>query len=519
MWICFVFALCLCGIQSEAQSNEVIYHIFMRSFCDSNGDSQGDLKGLQSKIGYLKKLGVTSILLTPLQSSIYYHNYFSDDFEKIDPEFGTIQDYLALVKDLHRHGMRIYLDMETQYVSEDHVWWKNGVGNLNSPYRDFILYDDDAHLQPGSIIYNVRGFTGYDGVSRKLTTANLRSPEVLTYNIKLFSTFVDPNQDGNFEDGADGFRLDHAMDTLDGKPALADLFVHFWRPLIEGVKAVNPKVKFIAEQADWLDYGTDYYNKAQVDHVFAFAIRFALAKMDKQSIANAIEQTIANTPTGKQQIVFIENHDMARFASLVHEDQRALKAGAAINLLIGQVPSIYYGQELGMAGVNQHFNNTDANDIPVREAFEWNASDTGFPMAIWYKNSGPWWDQTHLKPFDGISLEEEKRDPNSTYNFYRKLLRLRQKNKTIQQGAYITLINSNPNTFSFIRQDESQTILVLINLSAEKQDVVLDFAGISFSIPLTQSKLLLSSQIAGKGHLNPATKMMLQPYEVDVWKL
>jgi alpha-amylase len=78
---------------SIAPGNEVIYHIFLRSFADADGDGHGDLKGLQSKLNYLQDLGITSVLLTPLYSSPYYHNYFSDDFEKIDPEFGTMQDY------------------------------------------------------------------------------------------------------------------------------------------------------------------------------------------------------------------------------------------------------------------------------------------------------------------------------------------------------------------------------------------------------------------------------------------
>ena len=116
--------------------DEIIYHIFQRSFYDSNGDKHGDLEGIRLKLDYLQDLGVTAILLTPLYDSPFYHNYFANDFKKIDPWYGTMQSYLNLVKDLHSRGMKIYLDMETQYVTEDHIWWTDGVDNPKSKYAD-----------------------------------------------------------------------------------------------------------------------------------------------------------------------------------------------------------------------------------------------------------------------------------------------------------------------------------------------------------------------------------------------
>src|SRR3569623_1761339 len=98
--------------------DEIIYHIFQRSFYDSNGDKHGDLEGIRQKLDYLQNLGVTAVLLTPLYDSPFYHNYFANDFKAIDPKYGTLQDYLALIKDLHKRGMKFYMDMETQYVTQ-----------------------------------------------------------------------------------------------------------------------------------------------------------------------------------------------------------------------------------------------------------------------------------------------------------------------------------------------------------------------------------------------------------------
>src|SRR6201991_1618460 len=154
---------------------EVIYHLFQRSFYDSNGDLQGDLNGINSKLDYLQDLGVNTILLLPLYKSVFYHNYFADDFEKIDDEYGSMQDYINLVKTIHKHGRKIDLDMETQYVTEDHLWWKDSYNNLNSKYSDYILYDDSAHKQPSSIVCDVNGLTSYDNAFKKITTVNLKS--------------------------------------------------------------------------------------------------------------------------------------------------------------------------------------------------------------------------------------------------------------------------------------------------------------------------------------------------------
>src|ERR1700733_7118815 len=428
--VAFLFLL-ICGLQATAMQQpplkkehpqarakeEIIYHIFQRSFYDSNGDMQGDLNGIRLKLDYLQKLGVTAILLTPLYQSPFYHNYFADDFKKIDSSYGTMRDYLMLIKELHRRGMKFYMDMETQYVTEHHIWWKDGVNNLKSKYSDYILYDDKTHATPSTIIFNLKGLLGYDSVYRRITTVNLYSNGVQDYNYSLFKFWVDPNGDGKFDDGVDGFRLDHMMDNLDNKEP--DLFAKFWRPLLGKLKKLNPKLKIVAEQAQWGSLGLDYLKNGGVDRVFAFRLAFAIRSFKKNQVVAAADSTFLATPANKQQVVFIENHDMARFSYGAKGDIDKLKIGAALNLLLGGVPSIYYGQELGMSGTNAALGATDANDIPNRSAFEWYKSDQGKGMAYWYKVKGPWKNTFNNDvPNDGISLEEEQNDPNSLWNFY-----------------------------------------------------------------------------------------------------
>jgi glycosidase len=518
----FVIAICLACFsffyafaQSKADSRhgereEIIYHLFQRSFYDSNGDMQGDLNGIRLKLDYLQKLGVTAILLTPLYQSPFYHNYFADDFKKIDPTYGTLRDYLALVRELHRRGMKLYMDMETQYVTEDHIWWKDGIGNLNSKYADYILYQDKVHKEPSTIVANLKGLLGYDSVYRRITTVNLYSPKVLGYNYRLFKFWVDPNGDGKFDDGVDGFRLDHMMDNLDGKEP--GLFAKFWRPLLGKLRKVNPKLNIVAEQANWGSLGLHYLKNGGVDRVFGFRLTFAIRSFKKDAIVAAADSIFLATPVGKQQVVFIENHDMARFSYGVKGNPGQLRVGAALNLLLGGVPSIYYGQELGMTGTNASLGATDANDIPNRAAFEWYKSDQGKGMAYWYKIKGPWRNTFNTDvPNDGISLEEEEHDPKSLWNFYREMIRLRKSNPEITRGTYQTLENDNDKVFSFCRSYRGKSIVVAVNLSPEQQQVKVQVSDDSKPVEVLFGSVQPVTQ-------NNAIGLVLSPYGVQVLK-
>jgi len=479
-------SICSIGVMMSCQekqivkdniSDEIIYHVFQRSFFDSNGDQHGDLAGIQQKLDYLQDLGVTSILMTPLYESVYYHNYYSSDFEKIDSTYGSKDDYLSLIQEMHKRGMKLYMDMETQYVTEDHLWYKDSYGKPNSPYSDYILYDDKEQLKPSSIVFDLYDLLGYDGQRRKITTVNLLHKNVIKYNKDLFAYWLDPNKDGNFEDGVDGFRLDHMMDDLDNKGRLTNLFRDFWVPLIDTLKSINPKIHIMAEQADWGSYGIDYLTKAKVDWVFGFRIQQAIRTMNKEKIMAYADTTFRDTPAGKNQILFIENHDIPRFSSAVKQDKGKEKVGAALNLLIGGIPSIYYGQEIGMLGESffgKYGGITDANEIPYREAFEWNKNKDSAGMPYWYRNSGPWWETSTVKSNDGISVEEQEADPNSLLNTYKTLIKLRKEHPVLINGTYQSVPNSSNDVVSFYRDNGKDKALVLVNLSANEEQIELD---------------------------------------------
>jgi glycosidase len=500
--------------------SEVIYHIFERSFYDSNGDLNGDFNGIREKLGYLQKLGVTTLLLTPVVQSVYYHNYFADDFEKIDPAYGTKEDWTNLVKAVHRHGMKIYLDVEFQYVTGRQKWFKDSYENPRSPYSKYILYNGPGNTKPEPIIYNISNLPGYNDSTRRVATVNLYNPGVQDFFYRLLKHWMDPNGDGHFEDGVDGFRLDHMMDNLDHKNILPHLFSRFWCPLITKLKAVNPKLTIIAEQANWLSFGREYFDSGCVDRVFAFDLRYAIASFDKAKISAMADSTFSLTPPAKKQIVFIENHDMERFASAVDRNPAKLRVGAAFNLLIGGIPSIYYGQELGMFGKGGfgRFGKTDGNDIPQREAFEWFRADSGRGMALWYKNTGPWWDSTNLKPDDGVSLEEEQHETGSLWNFYRTLIHLHTSNAALTDGEYAEIANGNNVVFSFVRYTADSAALVVINLSGRGQKADLDMNAGPVKDSWQNEWVTLFGQARHAWH-GGKLSLLLPAYGIAVWEI
>lgn len=505
------------SLVKESPDNEVIYHLFQRSFFDSNGDRIGDLKGIEQKLDYLQGLGINSILLLPLYESIYYHNYYSGDFKKIDTSFGSLKDYISLVKAIHKRGMKVYMDMETQYVTEDHLWYKSAVGNPKSPYSDYILFEDKAHTKPATFVLGLRGWTSYDGTYKKIATVNLKNKNVLAYNIKLYKYWLDPNGDGKFDDGVDGYRFDHMMDDLDNKPQLKGLFKSFWLPLITELKKVNPKIKNVAEQANWASWGDEYIRDGVADRIFSFKIMGAIRSFDKAKLTSITDSAFTIFPHNNQNVLFVENHDVPRFASSVNRSIPKLKIGASLNLLLGGTASIYYGQELGMYGTGAwgKWGMNDGNEIPMREAFEWYASDTGRGMALWYKNTGVWWDSTNLKPHDGISLEEQINDPNSLFNFYKKIISIRKTNPVIADGKFQSLENGNPHVYSFRRYDGSTSLLVVINLSDANQKAQLKDA-------LLDEKKYKVKQLNGEATVNLTdnnTVFELKPYAIEIYSL
>jgi glycosidase len=271
------------------------------------------------------------------------------------------------------------------------------------------------------------------------------------------------------------------MDNLDNMNRLPHLFTSFWNPLITKLKKINPKIQIVAENANWGGFGIDYLNQSKIDRIFDMRLAFAIRNMSKKEIEKMVDSTIQRTPKGKQQVVFIENHDMTRFASVEKSDPGKLRVGCALNLLIGGIPAIYYGQELGQTGTHGDWGPNDGNDIPQRQAFEWYKTDEGPGMTYWYKDGGPWWTKGNTEiPNDGVSLEEEKDDPNSLWNYYRRMIKLRSEYPVLINGAYKHVADDNDKVLAFERVKDGARVIVAVNMSGKEQQSTMDADRVEF---------------------------------------
>lgn len=504
-------------------NNEIIYHVMPRSFYDSNGDLHGDLNGFVEKLDYLKDLGVTTILFTPLYESGFYHNYFPTNYEAIDPEYGNKADYLNFVKAVHAKGLKFLMDMETQYAQGENIWFSDSYKNPDSKYSDFIAYSDSLNEFPEQIFMASRSplfdFKTWPTDSHHIVILNLGNQQLKDWMVDFYTYWVDPNNDGNFDDGVDGFRIDHIMDDLDNKGLFTNMYHDFWKPIFEACKTINPKVFILGEQSDWADSGITMVKESGADAAFNFGLKFALSSEAKASdmykgtevksvqidpkIVHKVVQASLKTFTDHTYVVtFLENHDTARYASLVNGNEAQERQGAVLNLLLPGLPSIYYGQELGVTG-KIHEWGSDTNHLPLREAFPWTPDYHDKGTAVFYKNTGEWWDisfwQTDaIKKF---ALSVQKPNPNSLWNHYKKLISIRKENDAFRLGDYTPILTDTPNILAFTRSYNKETFAVLTNVS-----------NATLAIPDFKLKKWNSIPVYGKLELNNAKQLQLPAY-------
>jgi glycosidase len=361
--------------------------------------------------------------------------------------------------------MKLYLDQEFQYVAYDHPWFKSALGNPKSPYSDFLIFHGPNNSKPEEGPFGITIADRFPGAQTGITTVNMKSPKVRAWATDYLLRWTDPNGDGDFSDGVDGFRLDHMMDDLDNKHILTGLFDSFWKPVFAELKARNPKLHLIAEQWDWGD-GGDFLRRGGVDAAFAFPLVSAIRSFDKTKIVAAINQLDKAIPAGKHELVFIENHDMQRIASDPGITPEKLRTAATLAMLLKGTPLIYYGQELGVRGELRPEYKTDEKDIGDREAFEWSARVEAPGQANWYKGPKSYWTERFARDDDGVSVAEEDSHPGSLLNHYRRLLKARAANPALRSDAQ-RVIPTKDKLLVVERGDGSGRVLVIANLSGE----------------------------------------------------
>lgn len=294
---------------------EVLYRIDTHNFFDSNDDGPGDLKGIQQKMNYLEQLGVTAILLAP----VYEQNlqgYSDNDLMLVNPKYGLLADYRNVVAEAHKKSMKVYQEINLQYVGIGHAWFKESFKKPASGHSRFIYYADNKNEKP---VY----------LKEKSVAINLREPKVLEYMLGMLKQWADPNKDKVFNDGVDGFVLDMADKTPDA-PKLTNLYKDFWIPLTEGIKAYNPKIKIIGQDMESLA-------KSGSEKFFSGKLEKAIASLDKKKISTLTDTVFKQVPGEKQILITVPRI----------EDNSKQKIASAITFLLGATPVLQAGQETG----------------------------------------------------------------------------------------------------------------------------------------------------------------------------
>ena len=522
----------------------VFYEIYPRSFADSNNDGIGDLKGIASKLDYLKDLGVDAIWITPcFPSPQVDFGYDVSDYENIDPMYGTLADFDNLAGEAKKRGIHIILDFVVNHTSDQHKWFLDSKSSRTSEHRDWYIWrDGKGPQQPpnnwtstfGGPAWKFDPTTNqyyYHYFYTEQPDLNWRNPAVKDAMFDVTRWW--------YKRGVSGFRLD-AVDTLYEDPKLRD------NPVLPGTNAFgdpNEEKKYttnlpevhdtlrelrkVADENNAVLLGETwtpdiaglnlYYGKG--NNELQLPMDFLFTTVNKLSVAD-FRKRIAevNSASGWPTFV-ISNHDMARsydrYGDGQHNDQIA-KLMAGLYLTLRGTPILYYGEEIGMNTATP----TRKEDVkdPIgrtgwpkekgrdgeRTPMQWDESaNAGFSTAA------PWLPVPSTAKTHNVA--DESKDPESVLTFYKKLLKLRHTNRALLDGSYIPINENDQNVLAYLRAYQDQTVVVALNMSGAAQKVNIEMGKNGFS---TAKSLLVTGKSSMQGDV-----VALEPYGVFIGQL
>lgn len=493
----------------------VVYHIYTRSFKDSNNDGVGDLEGIIQKLDYLNNnngnsLGVGAIWLSPFYKSPQAdYGYDVSNYRQIDPVFGNLEIFDRLVAECKKRDIRILIDFVINHTSKEHLWFKESRSAKDNPKRDWYIWKDPSpEGGPPNNWISVFGGSAweYDIITGQYyfhsflpeqPDLNWRSEEVQN-EMKEVARFW-------LRRGVDGFRIDaieHLLEDsyLRNDPVNPDFipFVHdpyrHNEPLfsknqkdlnycIDGLCEVMGEFedKFIVSEAyvDIPKIISLYRACSQKVHApFNFNLMYRdWSALEYKKFINEFEQSLSVDDWPNY--VF-GNHDRPRLVSRLGEERA--KIVATLLLTLRGMPFIYYGDEIGMTDVGITSGESKdrfakrAGDIklsrdPQRSPMQWSdGKNAGFSEAE------PW--LPIASDFKKKNVEVELGDPDSILNLYRALINFRNETPALQYGSYKSLDTDSPDIFSYVREYGNEKILIMLNFSDRTIEEPLPFSSV-----------------------------------------
>ena len=545
----------------------VVYQIYPRSFCDSNGDGIGDLNGITGKLDYLKELGVDVIWLSPVYKSPNDDNgYDISDYQAIMDEFGTMEDFDRMLATAHEKGIKIMMDLVVNHTSDEHKWFIESRKSTDNPYRDYYIWRPAK--EDGSLPNNWGScFSGpaweYDETtdmyflhlfSKKQPDLNWDNPVVRQEVFDMMNWWLDK--------GIDGFRMD-VISLISKRPGLPDGEIGLNGYATFNIAANGPHVhEYLQEMrqkalnnADTITVGecsgvtleeAKKYARSdekELNMVFQFehmdvdsdketGSKWTTRKMDLRDL----KEILSRWQKGLQDIawnsLYWENHDQPRSVSRFGNDSdqyREISAkmlATCIHMMQG-TPYVYQGEELGMT--NCPFNTLENfRDLESINAFhelteQGKKTEEEMLAAISYKGRDnartpmQWDDSTYagfstaepwimVNPnYTKINAKDQVSREDSVFKYYQKLIRLRHESDLIVYGTYDLILDDDTDIYAYVRTLGDEKLIVYCNFSENTREVELPEE-------FTAGKILISNYDDAK----VSEKITLRPYEAVV---
>lgn len=445
----------------EETKQGVYYEIFVRAFADSDGDGIGDFDGITGKMDYLKDLGIDGLWLMPINASGSYHGYDISDYESLNSDYGTEEDFAQLLDAAHARGMKVIMDFPINHTSSDHPWFQAALADPTSEYRNYYRWvEPDDHTDYtlvdqspwGSNVWWEHDGAYYYGIF------GADMPD-LNYNNPAVREAIKAAAGKWLELGVDGFRLDAAMHIYganefkqEADPTQSTLT--WWNAFARYCESIDPDVYLVGEAWQGDEVLEAYVQPFDTKFNFAFQEHLTAAMINGsgQGLAEFLQnilETYEMVDSNYQDGVFGSNHDQNRIMSTLGDADKA-KQMAAVYLTLPGNPYIYYGEELGMLGQKP--------DEMIRTPFLWGE---GKPENTAWVNDR----QNGNTP----TLVQQMADENSMYAFYKRLIALCKSNKALTKGDFEAVDLNNDNLMVYLRQSEGQQLLVIHNFAEDSQ--------------------------------------------------
>jgi maltose alpha-D-glucosyltransferase/alpha-amylase len=496
--------------------NAVFYEVLIRGFYDSTGDGTGDIKGLTEKLDYLVWLGIDCIWLLPIyESPLRDGGYDISDFMKILPEFGDLGDFVELVDEAHKRGLRVIADLVMNHTSDQHPWFKASQEDPDGPFGDFYVWSDSDDGYPEArIIFvdtetsnwtwdPVRGQYYWHRFFSHQPDLNFDNPAVQEAMMEVLRFWLDL--------GIDGFRLDAVPYLFEREGTNCENLKEthdYLKTVRKEIDRLYPDRVMLAEANQWpadvVEYFGDPATGGDECHMaFHFPVMprifMAVRREQRYPISEIMAQT-PKIPDNAQWGIFLRNHDeltlemvtdeerdymyseyakdprmkanigiRRRLAPLLDNDRNQLELFTALLMSLPGSPVLYYGDEIGM-GDNIWLGDRDGVRTPMQWTPDRNAGFSNCDPARLYLPVV----MDPIYGYQAINVESQQNNPGSLLHWTRKMIDIRKRHPVFGVGDYTELSASNPSVLAFVREFGADRVLCVNNLSRFPQPVELD---------------------------------------------